>query len=254
MNNILRLCLSVILCFVFAERHPAAAGSVTLGSDKSRGNDAQPANKDQPAVKPAPDPKEKAKWVNELINKLHSSDLWVRVEAIKKLGDTEDSKALPSLKQALGDESIDINVEALRALKKIGREEIKKGNDESFKLLLRGIILYNMQSLRFYALDGAASIDAEKTRKYLMNNLKSYFPDTQGRAAEGLANLFLVTDLRDKNTVQELIDALSQNSEGKQQDKINDALKTITRGLLEQSDLQPSVPGRKSLHSNGQST
>ena len=164
--------------------------------------------------------KAKAEWISELVKKLKSSDLWVRVEAIKKLGDTEAPQAVPSLRQALNDESIDVNVEALRALKKIGDED-------SLKLLLRGSILYDLHSLRFYALDGAASIDPARTRKHLLNNLKSQYPEIRANAAEALGNFFTISNQRDKSMVQDLINTLSENN-GAKQSKVINALNIIT--------------------------
>lgn len=168
----------------------------------------------------------KAEWADKLIQKLKSNDLWVRVEVIKKLGDVKNPKVVKVLEKALGDESIDINVEALRALKKIG-------DKDALKLILWGAILYDLQSLRFYAVKAAAAIDLDKTRDYLRNNLDSPYPDIRANAAESIANLFTITSQGDKKVITDLITVLAHETREGEKKKIADALNTITKANLD---------------------
>lgn len=187
------------------------------------------AKDNEPAAKPnetvAMSKKDKSAWADELVKKLKSSDLWVRVEAIKKLGELQDPKAVPSLRQALNDESVDINVEALRALKKIG-------DVDSLKLLQRGTILYDMQSLRFYALDGAMHIDPDKTKQFLLNNLKSDDKNIRNHATECIGHMVTLTNKIDKESVAQLVTSLKSEKEKNQQEKIVETLNAITGANL----------------------
>ncbi|MCK5578312.1 MAG: HEAT repeat domain-containing protein, partial [Planctomycetes bacterium] len=163
----------------------------------------------------------KEEWINTLLKKLKDKDLWVRVEAIKKLGDTKDRRVARSLRKALNDESLDINVEALRALEKIG-------DRESFRLLRQAIILYDVKALRFYSLRAAAKLDPEKTRTYLEDNLYSQFPNTRQNSVEALGNLYSVTKNCNKNSVEKLITILSKEKNSVITENIDAALYKMT--------------------------
>jgi len=193
----------------------------------------EPANKETSPLEkeksPAELKKEKAEWVDGLIKKLQDSDLWVRVEAIKKLGNADDPKAVAALRGALNDENVDINVEALRALK-------KSGDKDSLDLLLQAAVVYDLQSLRFYAVEAACAIDPAKTKRALQDNLRNVVSNTRVNAAEGLANLFTVTKQRDKETIQGMIDTLSREDKETEKNKIAEALKVMTDAKLNTAD------------------
>ncbi|MFH0887909.1 MAG: HEAT repeat domain-containing protein [Planctomycetota bacterium] len=171
-------------------------------------------------------PREKEIWIYKLIHKLETSqDLWVKVEAVKKLGELKDPKVITALARALNDESVDICVEALRALKKIG-------DAESLKLLMTGTVIYDMQSLRFYALEAALAIDPVKTREFLKANFKSVFPNVRNNAAESLANLVTLTNKRDKESIEQLVSLLSHEPNKDNREKIAESLNLITQAEL----------------------
>ncbi|MCK4908674.1 MAG: HEAT repeat domain-containing protein [Planctomycetes bacterium] len=172
--------------------------------------------------------KVKAEWINTLLKKLKDKDLWVRVEAIKKLGDTKDRRVARSLRKALNDESLDINVEALRALEKIG-------DRESFRLLRQASILYDVKALRFYSLRAAAKLDPEKTRTYLEDNLHSQFPNTRRNSAEALGHLFSVTENCDKDSVKKLIAILTKEKDPVVKEKIDASLRKMTNASFKET-------------------
>lgn len=189
---------------------------------------AQSENKEKP--KDEQTPREKEIWIYKLIYKLQNSqDLWVKVEAIKKMGELKDPKVVIALARALNDESVDVSVEALRALKKIG-------DAESLKLLLTGTVIYDMQSLRFYALEAALTIDPVKTREFMKANLKSVFPNVRNNAAESLANLVTLTNKRDKESIEQLVNLLSQEQDKNNREKIAESLKLITQAELNSAE------------------